>query len=200
MEQEILKLFLYNEKLKFSQIEKSLKKRSNKIAYHLKNLVNKSVLSKEGHFYRLAKENLIPYMSNKNPALPIILIHMGDKENCFLYRREKRPFKNKLGLPGGRIVLGENLERATERIIKNKFNIQCKFEKLHSVSIEHVKNSEGIFQTDLLFFVTAKPRPKEKIDLTEIKKNKSKIISSDYKLLVNDLEKGIEINHFLTKN
>ena len=42
MKKEILQLFLYNDKLKFNEIEKSLKSRSNKVAYHLKNLIKKN--------------------------------------------------------------------------------------------------------------------------------------------------------------
>jgi len=44
MEDKILRLFLFDHKLKFNEIEKVLKIRSNKLAYHLKKLVSKGVL------------------------------------------------------------------------------------------------------------------------------------------------------------
>lgn len=198
MEQEILKLFLYKEKIKFNEIVKGLKARSNKVSYHLKNLLEKQVLAKEKDFYKLAKENLIPYLSKKDHALPVVLIHLGDQEKCFLYERKKRPFRNKLALPGGRMISGENLEKTTERILKEKFRIKGKFERLCSVAVEHIKNKEGVFQTDVVFFVKAKT--KDKIDLTQISKNKSKIITSDYKMVMDDLDKETKINNFSTNS
>ena len=198
MEQKILALFLYHEKLKFNEIEKLLKTRSNKLAYHLKNLVRKNILMKEKDRYKLAKENLIPYLSEKDSALPVVLIHVGNKDKCFLYKRQKRPFKDKFSLPGGRMILGENLGRATERIMNEKFKVKCKLKKVHSVSLEQIKNQSEVFQTDLIIFVSAETR--DVVKLTDIKKNKSKIISSDYKLLTQDLGKEIDIGEFMTRD
>lgn len=198
MEQKILALFLYHEKLKFNEIEKLLKTRSNKLAYHLKNLVRKNILMKEKDRYKLAKENLIPYLSEKDSALPVVLIHVGNKDKCFLYKRQKRPFKDKFSLPGGRMILGENLGRATERIMNEKFKVKCKLKKVHSVSLEQIKNQSEVFQTDLIIFVSAETR--DVVKLTDIKKNKSKIISSDYKLLTQDIDKNVEVNNFITKD
>lgn len=197
-EQKILRLFLYKEKLKFSDIEKSLGLRSNKLAYRLKTLLEKEILRKEKNLYVLAKENLLPYLSEKDNALPVILIHIGNKGRCLLYKRQKRPFKDKLGLPGGRTLVGETLQKATARIMKEKFKIKCKLKKIHSVSLEQIKNATEVFQTDLIIFASAETG--ETIGLTDIKKNKSKIISSDYKLLTQDLEKEVHINNFSTKN
>ena len=198
MEKEILALFLYNEKLKFNEIEKCLKVRSNKIAYHLKNLIKKEILLKSGNSYKLSKENLIPYLSAKRHVLPIILIYIGNGRECFLAERDKKPFKNFMGMPGGRIILGENLNEAVERIMYEKHKITAKLKKINSVSIEHIKNSRGIFQTDLIIFATA--TTKNKIYLTNIKENKSRIISSDYKLIKNHLGKETKIERFITVN
>ncbi|SRR3989344_1137293 len=198
MEKEILALFLYNEKLKFNEIEKCLKVRSNKIAYHLKNLIKKEILLKSGNSYKLSKENLIPYLSAKRHVLPIILIYIGNGRECFLVERDKKPFKNFMGMPGGRIILGENLNEAVERIMYEKHKITAKLKKINSVSIEHIKNSRGIFQTDLIIFATA--TTKNKIYLTNIKENKSRIISSDYKLIKNHLGKETKIERFITVN
>jgi DNA-binding Lrp family transcriptional regulator len=55
IEKKILNLFQYNHKLKFSEIEDSLKIRSNKIAYHIKSLVKKKILIKEGETYTIIR-------------------------------------------------------------------------------------------------------------------------------------------------
>ena len=76
MEEKILKEFLYNNELKFSDIEKALKIRSNKLAYHLKNLTKKGILKKQNETYKLSEtaEELIPYLSEKQSSLAVILI------------------------------------------------------------------------------------------------------------------------------
>jgi ADP-ribose pyrophosphatase YjhB (NUDIX family) len=182
-ENKILTLFAFNHKLAFNEIEKQIKERSNKIAYHLKNLVKKGVLIKKEKYYSLSdnSEYLIPYLSEKSAVLPVILIKLGAKNKYFLYKRSKRPYKEKLSLPGGRILIGESILQATERIMKEKFDILAKFEKINSISLEHVKKSRKIIHSFFLILVSA--RTKEDIIFTDITKNKNRIIPSDYKLL-----------------
>lgn len=197
--EKILKLFLYDHKLKFSEIEKQTKIHSNKLAYYLKNLIKENILEKQNRYYKLSEtsETLIPYITSKQAVLPVILIAIEKNKKIFLYPREKRPYKGKLSLPGGRILLGETILQTTGRIMKEKFNIKCRFKKVNSVSLEQVKSVKRIIHTFLLIFVTA--TTKDKIDFTEIDKNKSKIISSDYKLIKEDLNKEIKIRDIMSR-
>ena len=199
MEKEILKLFLTENKLKFSEIEKSLKIRSNKLDYHLKKLIHKNILEKEKEFYKLTKtsEYLIPYVSEKNPVLSVILIIIGNKQKIFLCKRIKRPYKNKLSLPGGRILLGETIPSSIKRIMKEKHNISAKFKKINSISLEQIKKKNKIIHTFLLILTTA--TVKDKIPLTEIQKNKKRIIPSDYQLITKDFNKKINIQTIYSK-
>jgi len=197
MERKILDLFLFSNKLKFNEIEKLVKIRSNKLAYHIKNLIGKSILKKEGEYYSLsdASEYLIPYLSEKKAPLPVVLIMIGDKKKCFLYIREKRPYAGKLSLPGGRLILGESIEQATSRIMKEKFNVDSKLKQINSVSLEQVKKNGKIIHSFILFFVSASAK---NIPLIEIDKNKKQIISSDFKLIKSNPEK-IRINTIYSK-
>jgi ADP-ribose pyrophosphatase YjhB (NUDIX family) len=196
---DILKLFQYNEKLTFTDIKDALNIRSNKLAYHLKKLTKKDILKNEEGYYFLSEtsEHLIPYISEKNSALPVILIHVGNSKEALLYRRNKRPYHGLLSMPGGRILIGESLNDAVKRILKRKFNLDSQLEKIHSVSLEHVKKSGKLVHSFLLIFVSAKT--KEKIALTNLKKNKSKIISSDYHLLLTHLSKETKIRTINSK-
>jgi ADP-ribose pyrophosphatase YjhB (NUDIX family) len=193
MEEKILSLFLYNNKLKFNEIEKNLKVRSNKLSYHLKKLSEKGILTKKQDSYELSEtaEYLIPYLSEKKAVLPVILIHIGDKNKAFLYRRQKRPFKDYLSLPGGRLLIKESIKQAAERVMKEKFNIRVKFKKIKSLSLEQVKKSDKIIHTFLLILISAETR--EKIKLIDVNKNKKNIISSDYNLIINS-NSEIKIN------
>ena len=198
MEKEIIKLFLVNNKLKFSEIERSLKVRSNKLDYHLKKLLKKGILEKENKFYSLTEtsEYLIPYISEKSPILPVLLIIIGNKGKAFLYKRMKRPYKNKLSLPGGRILLGENIKDSVKRIMKEKYNIKASLKEINSISLEHVKKNKKTIHSFLLILVTA--ATKEKPTLTNIKENKSKIIKSDYKLITKTSNKKLDIKTIIS--
>jgi ADP-ribose pyrophosphatase YjhB (NUDIX family) len=199
VERKILNLFLYNHKLRFRDIEDTLKLRSNKIAYHIKSLLARRILVNEAGYYSLSdsSEHLIPYLSDKSSVLPVILIHIGDKNSAFLYDRNKRPYKGKLSMPGGRLLLGESIKDAVTRIMKNNFNIEPKLVRVNSISLEQVKKSNKIVHSFLLIFITAKT--KDKIELINLKKNKRKIIPSDYKLLINDSDKNYKINTIYSK-
>ena len=187
MQKAILNLFTKHHTLQFSEIEKSLKTRSNKLAYHLNQLVAKQKLSKEQRTYKLKEEQIIPYLSEKRSPLPVILIHIGNKKQSFLPERTKRPYKGKQGLPGGRIRKGESLALATKRIMKEKHDIKATLSTVHSVSLEHLNNTHSF----ILIFVSA--TTKENIQLTNITKNKTKIIKSDHHILTEHLNKEIEI-------
>jgi len=200
MEKEILNLFLTKNKLKFSEIEKFLKIRSNKLDYHLKKLIDKKIVEKNKDYYSLAEssEHLIPYLSDKKSVLPVILILIGNKNRAFLFNREKRPYKNLLSLPGGRILLGENINDAVKRIMKEKHKINADFTKINSISLEHIIKNKKVFHSFLLILVTAKT--KDKIKFTEINKNKNKIIKSDYKLIKEDCNKEIRMKKIISKS
>ncbi|MCL5018357.1 MAG: hypothetical protein M1416_01160 [Candidatus Pacearchaeota archaeon] len=186
MEEKILGLFLFNNKMKFSEIEKQIKARSNKLDYHLKKLISKGVLKKEKEYYELneSSEYIIPYLSNKKAVLPVILVRIGDRENIFLHKREKRPYKGKLSLPGGRMILGEDIPKAVTRIMKEKHNLNARLIKINSVSLEHVIKNKKIIHSFLLILVSAEAE--KKIPLIEIAKNKKNIIPSDFKLINNE--------------
>ena len=113
MEKSILEAFLYNHRLKFNEIEKLVKERSNKLAYHIKSLIKKGVIEKDGEYYRLSEtsETLIPFISAKKPVLAVLLIVLEKDKKVFLYKRDKRPFKEKFSLPGGRMIIGETILR-----------------------------------------------------------------------------------------
>lgn len=199
MEKNILRLFLTRNRLKFNEIEKSLKTRSNKLDYHLKKLISKGIIEKNKDYYSLTEssEYLIPYLSEKNSVLPVMLILVGNNKKAFLYNREKRPYKNYLSLPGGRILLGESMESAVKRIMNEKHGINASLSKINSVSLEHIFKRNKIIHSFLLIFVNAKT--KDKIILTDVNKNKNKIIKSDYNLIKSDYLKTTNINTIKSK-
>lgn len=193
MKQKILELFTHAQHLPFATMERRLNTRSNKLTYHLKKLIRQGILIKDQEEYALAESSipLIPYLSEKKAMLPVLLIHIGNATESFLIHREKRPYKDKLSLPAGRIIVGESLAKATERIMQEKCGVKAKFKTLHSISLEHVRKNKEILHSFVLFFITA--TASQPLTLTNIINQKSKIITSDYHLLKNDLNKKIKI-------
>lgn len=198
MEEKIISLFLFKKRLKFNEIEKSLRIRSNKLTYHLKKLIKRKILIKNKEYYYLSEtaEYLIPYISDKKSILSAVLVIIKKQNKVFLIERKKRPFMEKLSLPGGRILIGESIKKATERILKEKFNIKCNFKKINSITLEHVKKNNKIIHSFFLILVTA--TTKDKIKYLEIEKNKKSIIKSDYHLIKNNLRKEIKIKEIIT--
>ncbi len=198
MEKKILRAFLHNHRLKFNEIEKITKIRSNNLTYHLKKLIDKNILNKKANNYELTEtsEDLIPYISDKKAVLPVVLISIKNTKGVFLYQRQKRPYKDKSSLPGGRIKLGETIPQATERIMREKFRINCKFKNINSISLEHVKKNGKIIHSFLLILVTA--TTKDKIEYTNLK-DKKEIISSDYRLIKNDLNRETKIQNIISR-
>ncbi|MBX4196395.1 NUDIX domain-containing protein [Candidatus Pacearchaeota archaeon] len=195
MKDKILELFTRHETLKFNQLGKALNSRSNKIAYHLKHLVKQGVLDKKDDNYMLAEpaEQLIPYISEKKPVIPVVLLHIKKDNKVFLYKRKKRPFLGLFSLPGGRLVLGESIEEAAKRIMKTKHNTNIIPQEILSVSLEHVMKNGKIMHSFLLILISAKAlSPLEFIDI----KDKKSIIPSDY-LLMNKVHEKTSI-HTLT--
>jgi len=199
MENKILDLFLYKHRLKFNELEKGVNERSNKVSYHVSKLMRKGVLVKDGDYYELSEvaEEIIPYLSSKRAVLPVVLIHLGDKNRCFLWKRDKRPYCGKLSLPGGRMLVGEDVGDAVERIMKDKFNIKVKLSKVNSISVEHVKKNGKVIHGFLLIFVSGKY--KGDVELTSVGKNRKDIIKSDYKLIKGDLGKEVKVKRILSK-
>ena len=197
MEQKILRLFIFNENLKFNEIEKLTSIRSNKIAYHIKQLIKKQVLVKQGEFYKLSEtaEYLIPYLSDKKSPLVVLLIRIGDRRNCLLFKRDKRPFKGKLSLPGGRLLVNETIQDAVKRIMSEKYNVNAELSLINSVNLEFVKKKKKSIHSFLLILVEAKT--KDKVRFSNIEKNKKDIILSDYKMIKSRQSK-IKIKSFET--
>jgi len=127
---EIFSLFVNKNKLRFNEIEKQIKVRSNILAYHLDQMINDGLLIKIENEYQLTidSEKYIPIfrhiLNNSHTPLPVVLIVLLNNENqILLLKRNIRPYKNYWGLIGGKIKFEENYKDASIRLIKQKTNV-----------------------------------------------------------------------------
>lgn len=193
MEKSILNLFLYKDKVRFSEIENETGMRSNKLAYYLKKLVSKGIIVKKNENYTLSEneEHIIPYITEKQAVLPVLLIAAEKEGKYFLHNRKKRPYSGFLSLPGGRIIVGEDIKKAATRIMMEKFNIDSKFKGIRSISLEHVRKKGNVIHSFLLIFVSVSTS--KDIKYYDIEENKKRIIKSDYFLLKKHFDHNLEI-------
>lgn len=206
---QIFELFTRNSKLKFNQIEKAIKIRSNMISYHLEQMKNDKIIYKEGDFYKLTDEaeRYVPIFNhittNEMSPLPIVLVALiEDKNKILLINRNKRPYKNYLSMIGGKIKLEENIEQSAHRHILEKTGINAKFEKISAIFHEQVKSDEKVKHSFILFFVIMKTNQEKfkesdygKLKWFDINKLKEEeIIPSDFWLIKNKLNSRIKIN------
>jgi len=101
-----------------------------------------------------------------------------------------------LSLPGGRLIIGESIPNAVKRIMKEKHNLEAKMTKINSISLEHVKKSGKILHSFILILVSAKTK---ELELTNIDKNKLRIIKSDYHLIKNSGKKAKLLEEIYSK-
>ena len=198
--QEIFKQFIYNEKLRFNEIEKATKIRSNELAYFLNKLVEENILLKQGSYYKLSKnaEKLIPLFGAEISPLPVILVACIKENKILLWKRKKRPYKNLWSLIGGRILLNETLQQASLRVLKEKTFIDSKFISINACINEKVEENGEIKHAIILFLTKVQPltgiKEKPAVKWFNLSKLKQKsIIPSDYWLIKNKLNSKVSI-------
>ena len=154
----IFKLFLNKNKIKFTEIERSLNIKSNKLAYHLNKLQKEGLLEKKRDYYNLTKnaEKYIPIFSNITgenlSPLAVILVAVVNKDKILLIKRNNRPYKNHWCLIGGKMQFGESFKQSSLRLVNEKSGIDSKFISINSVLHETVKSEDKVKHDFILFF------------------------------------------------
>jgi ADP-ribose pyrophosphatase YjhB (NUDIX family) len=157
--EKIFELFLNKHKLKFSQIEKDLKIRSNMVSYHLECMVKDALLKKSGEYYELTKEaeKYIPIFSNitgkELAATPALLVAIVHKDRVLLLKRDKRPYKGYWGIIGGKLRFDQDVEAGSVKLALEKTGLKTSFSSLNSVMHESVMD-EGTLKHSFLSLFT----------------------------------------------
>ena len=193
MENQILTLFAHEPQLTFSNIKERIKIRSNLLSYWLKKMIQKGIIIKSGRLYKLAEssEHLVPYLSENKSTLPVILIILRNKNKVFLHKREKRPYKGLLSIPGGRLLIGESINDAARRIMKVKFGVNIEKISIKSIHLEHVKKNKSVVYSFLL--ITTQAATRDTLNFIDFKKVRAKIIPSDYQIINSTSDDPIHI-------
>jgi ADP-ribose pyrophosphatase YjhB (NUDIX family) len=204
---EIFKLFLNNTKLKFNEIEKALNIRSNMVSYHLEKMQEEGLLEKKDEYYYLTKnaERYLPIfqqvIGQELGPVPVVLVAVVKKDKILLIKRNKRPYQKYWSLLGGKMLLEENLEDASKRVVKEKTGLDADFKSVNTVLLERVEGDDIIKHNFIHFFIKmtakedkVKASEQGELDWFKIKDvDNAKLIPSDLWLIKNKLDSSIDI-------
>ena len=204
--EHIFRLFLTKNKLKFNEIEKELKIRSNLVSYHLTQLQKEGLLRKNGDCYYLTAsgEKYLPLFSHvigtELSPLPVALIAVMNKDKILLIQRQKRPYQNYWSMLGGKMLLEESLEEAALRVVKERSGLSGKLVSINSVLHERVEGEGMVKHSFILFFIKVKVKETAvknsehgKLKWFKLKEAiKEKIIPSDLWLMQHRLNSKID--------
>jgi len=211
----IFKLFLENANLRFNEIEKALKIRSNMVSYHLERMQHEGLVKKEGEHYCLTGKAetylpIIPHVVGEELSpLPAVLVALMSKDEILLIKRNRRPYKNYWGLIGGKMLLEESFKEAGARLVKEKSSLDAKFVSINSVLHERVRGESVVKYGFILFFTKMVANEKDfkesmhgRLKWFKMKDiSKEKIILSDLWLIKNKLNSRIDVkNAYITED
>jgi ADP-ribose pyrophosphatase YjhB (NUDIX family) len=200
--QSIFQQFLYNKELRFNEIEKLTKIRSNELAYFIQKLVDDGILLKSGDLYKLSDlaEKYIPFFLETEEALsplPVVLTACVTDGKVLLWKRNKRPYENHWSLPGGRLRLKETIEQASLRVLKNITFVDGCFLSVNAVINEKHVEQEQVKHAFLLVFTRATPvnsiKEKDDIKWFDISDLPENMIPSDRWLVQNKLDSTVDV-------
>ena len=213
--EKIFETFLKHHEQKFSEIEKQLEIRSNHLVYHIDQMIKDELLKKENSIYTLTKkaEKLIPFFAHITDkelgALSVVLVAILNKEKTkiALLKREKRPYKDYWGLIGGKLKLEESIEETAVRETKEETHLDCKFNKIHAILHERVKENEKVKHAFILFLTTVTAESEKiirseegKVEWFDIKDINEKIIPSDLWMINNCLDKTSDLKQIIIED
>lgn len=210
--EDIFKLFIDSEKLKFSEIEKRIGIRSNMVSYHLGEMVKEGLLEKQGDHYQLTAkaETYIPLFElvtgQEISPVAVVLAAVLHEGKILLIKRQKRPYKGYWALPGGKILLGESIPEASARIVEGKARVKANFSSSNAIMYENVVQDDIIKHgfihifTNMIALSAELPKSVEAAWFDLDRPIDGKIIPSDKWLIENHLSSEVIIHDVKMKD
>lgn len=127
LQKHILKKLTENKKLRYADL-KPPRVEGNQFTYHLKTLTRQGLIAHSGPHYSLTTKGVHyatgvsfeHFFVRAQPKIVTLIVCKNDKDQYLLYTRNKQPFLGKVGFPYGKVHLGENVQEAAERELKEK--------------------------------------------------------------------------------
>ena len=151
--------------LRFSEI-KPRGVESNRFMYHLKALIDASLVRKNGLLYKLTAKGKgyidrlsdVDFKERIQPKIVTLIVCKNEKGQYLLYKRGKQPFLDKIGFPYGKIHMSERIEDAALRELREKTGLTAQLTYRGDVYIT-VHDEEELL-TQMLAHVFSGRKPK----------------------------------------
>jgi len=162
--EQIFQLFTTNAELQFNEIEKSTNIPSNKLAYHLDELLKQGLLEKEESSYKVTKnaQSLLPKMTQitgkEQGPLTVVISAITKNNKILLMKREKRPYKGYWSMIGGKMKLSESIQDCAVREAKEETGLDTEFKSVKGVVHERVREDDTIKHGFVFFFTHLEPK------------------------------------------
>ncbi len=164
----LLQRLMYSEGLRFSQL-KQKDDESNKLAFHLEELIKNNLINKEDNLYKLSErgKELAGRMdlgddAVKNQAkvsVVLVCVDSRKQERYLLYTRLKSPFYKFQGFPTGKVKMGETIIRAAQRELKEETGLEGS-PTIIGILHSNVWNMSKELLEDKIFFICRFRNPK----------------------------------------
>ncbi len=133
LQSHVLKKLTLEGPCRFAQV-KPERVDSNKFVYHLRALMRSGLIAQRGEKYtltaagkRYAEEvSLDTYQPRAQPKIVTLVVVQDAQKRYLLYRRKRVPMRTLVGFPYGKIHVGERIDEAAARELKEKAGISAK--------------------------------------------------------------------------
>jgi 8-oxo-dGTP diphosphatase len=212
--EEIFRLFLKKKMIRFNEIEKKTKIKSNTLSYHLDLMIKENFLQKNSEYYELTEEGKkkIPFLAHitgkEQGPLTVVISAITNKNKICLLRRANRPYQRYWGMIGGKLKLEESIEEGALREVKEETGLDCNFQGIRGIMHERVKNKKAIKHSFILILCELKCEEEKlqkgdegEIEWFSFEKLPAKIIPSDKIMIEKLLKKEFSFKEIiLTEN
>lgn len=131
----------------------------NLFMYHLRRLMREGLVDKTEKGYQLTRKGLqmVDTLSLKSmspriqPKIVTLVACQNPSGQWLLYRRTKQPFYGKIGFPYGKIHMGEQIQTAAERELKEKTGLESELKHVGDAYLT-VRDDDSLI-THMLFHV-----------------------------------------------
>ena len=166
IQKHILRKLVGSRALRYADI-KPPRVEGNQFSYHLKTLIRRGYVAKKETGYALTTKG-VHYSTQVSfehfsvriqPKIATLIVARNSKGEYLTYRRNKQPFLNMDGFAYGKVHLGERIEGAAERELKEKAGITADLVQ-KGIMYLLVTDKEGEVIAHTLFHVFLGTSPK----------------------------------------
>ncbi|MBW2998022.1 NUDIX domain-containing protein [Candidatus Woesearchaeota archaeon] len=161
----ILRKLMHNPEMKFHELWDKETIRSNKFAYHLKQMIDAELLIKVGEEYQLTSQgkSLVTFLDGttgkkeKQPLLTLVMV-VYDGEKILAHKRLKEPFYGYYGFPSGKAKFGEEFLEGANRELKEETNLVADFKMSGMINCRTYEGTELLHHHNLIILKGINPR------------------------------------------